>query len=74
MHSPLIEHHWDESVAAKNKALIAAAPELLEALEGDDREILSLSLRLSEGESPDFDNAFAELLRWCQGTLTQWSQ
>jgi hypothetical protein len=33
MHSPLIEHHWDESVAAKNKALIAAAPELLEALE-----------------------------------------
>ena len=48
--------------------------ELLEALEGDDREILTLSLRLSEGESLYFDNAFAGLLRWCQGTLTQWSQ
>ena len=58
----------------KTGRFAATKKELLEALEGDDREILALSLRLSEGESPDFDNAFAELLRWCQGTLTQWSQ
>ena len=58
----------------KTGSFVATKKELLEALEGDDREILALSLRLSEGESPDFDNAFAGLLRWCQGTLTQWSQ
>lgn len=58
----------------KTGSFVATKKELLEALEGDDREILALSLRLSEGESLDFDNAFAELLRWCQGTLTQWSQ
>ena len=58
----------------KTGSFVATKKELLEALEGDDREILSLSLRLSEGEFPDFDNAFAGLLRWCQGTLTQWSQ
>ena len=58
----------------KTGSFVATKKELLEALEGDDREILALSLRLSEGESPDFENAFAELLRWCQGTLTQWSQ
>lgn len=58
----------------KTGSFVATKKELLEALEGDDREILALSLRLSEGESPDFDNDFAGLLRWCQGTLTQWSQ
>ena len=58
----------------KTGRFVATKRELLEALEGEDREILTLSLRLSEGESLDFDNAFAELLRWCQGTLTQWSQ
>ena len=58
----------------KTGSFVATKKELLEALEGDDREILALSLRLSEGESLDFDNAFAGLLRWCQGTLTQWSQ
>lgn len=58
----------------KTGSFVATKKELLEALEGDDREILALSLRLSEGESPDFDNAFTGLLRWCQGTLTQWSQ
>ncbi len=58
----------------KTGSFAATKKELLEALEGDDRKILALSLRLSEGESPDFDNAFAELLRWCQGILTQWSQ
>ena len=58
----------------KTGRFVATKRELLEALEGDDREILALSLRLSEGESLDFDNAFAGLLRWCQGTLTQWSQ
>lgn len=58
----------------KTGSFVATKKELLEALEGDDREILALSLRLSEGESLDFDNAFAVLLRWCQGTLTQWSQ
>lgn len=58
----------------KTGSFVATKKELLEALEGDDREILALSLRLSEGESLDFDNAFAGLLHWCQGTLTQWSQ
>lgn len=58
----------------KTGSFVATKKELLEALEGDDREILALSLRLSEGEALDFDNAFAGLLRWCQGTLTQWSQ
>lgn len=47
--------------------------ELLDALEGEDREILSLSLRPAKGENLDFDEAFAGLLRWCQGMLTQWS-
>ena len=58
----------------KTGRFVATKRELLEALEGEDREILTLSLRLSEGESPNFDNAFAGLLHWCQGTLTQWSQ
>ena len=58
----------------KTGSFVATKKELLEALEGDDREILALSLRLSEGGSLDLDNAFAGLLRWCQGTLTQWSQ
>ena len=58
----------------KTGSFVATKKELLEALEGDDREILALSLRLSEGEALDFDNAFAGLLRWCQGTLTQCSQ
>lgn len=52
----------------------ATKKELLEMLEGEDREILSLSLRLSEGESLDFDDAFAGLLRWCRGTLAQWNR
>ena len=33
MHSALIEHHWDGDVAKANARLIAAAPELLEALQ-----------------------------------------
>jgi hypothetical protein len=31
-HSALIEHHWDADVAKANARLIAAAPDLLEAL------------------------------------------
>ena len=31
-HAALIEHHWDGDVAKANARLIAAAPELLEAL------------------------------------------
>ena len=31
-HAALIEHHWDSDVAKANARLIAAAPELLEAL------------------------------------------
>lgn len=50
----------------------ATKKELLGALEGEDREILSLSLRPAEGEALDFDEALKGLLRWCQGTLTQW--
>ena len=33
MHSAQIEHHWDSGVAKANMNLIAAAPELLEALQ-----------------------------------------
>lgn len=32
LHLPLIEHHWDGAQAKANAALIAAAPDLLEAL------------------------------------------
>ena len=31
-HAALISHHWDKDVKEANKRLIAAAPELLEAL------------------------------------------
>ena len=58
----------------KTGSFVATKKELLETLEGEDREILSLSMRLAEGESLDFDATLAHLLRWCQGTLTQWSQ
>lgn len=33
LHSALIEHHWDGEVASANRRLIAAAPELLPALQ-----------------------------------------
>ena len=33
LHSALIEHHWDGEVASANRRLIAAAPELLQALQ-----------------------------------------
>lgn len=49
---------------------IATKKELWNALEGEDREILSLSMRLAEGEPLDFDATLAHLLRWCQRTLT----
>jgi hypothetical protein len=32
-HYGVIAHHWDDGVAGANRALIKAAPELLEALE-----------------------------------------
>ena len=57
----------------KTGSFVATKKELLDALEGEDREILSLSLGPAKGEALDFDEAFARLLRWCQGMLTQWS-
>ena len=48
--------------------------ELLDALDGEDRAILELSLRLARGESRDFDSAFSRLLQWCQSSLTEWNQ
>ena len=53
---------------------VATKKELLNALEVEDREILVLSLGLADGEAIDFDKAFTGLLRWCQGTLLQWSK
>lgn len=34
MHLGVIEHHWDDRVAACNARLIAMAPELFDALDG----------------------------------------
>ena len=48
--------------------------ELLDALDGDDRAILELSLRLARGESYDFDSAFSQLLQWCQSSLAEWNR
>ena len=48
--------------------------ELLDALDGEDRAILELSLCLARGESCDFDSAFSQLLQWCQSSLTEWNR
>ena len=32
LHSALIEHHWDADTARANRALMASAPDLLDAL------------------------------------------
>ena len=42
---------------------------LLPLLEGQDHEVLALSMRLRNGDSFDFDAAFDLLLSWCQDTL-----
>ena len=46
--------------------------ELLDALDGDDRTVLSLSLELARGERVDFHLALDRMLRWCQRSLAEW--
>ncbi len=48
--------------------------ELLDALDGDDKAVLALSLRLAQGEPCDFNAAFSQVLDWCQRSLTAWDQ
>ncbi|MDE7281321.1 MAG: nucleotidyltransferase domain-containing protein [Ruminiclostridium sp.] len=43
--------------------------ELLECVEGKDREVLEMSLTLKEQGKYDFDEAFSLLFDWCQNAL-----
>ena len=45
---------------------------LLDALDGDDRAVLSLALALSRGETVDFHAAFSRMLAWCRKSLAEW--
>ena len=45
--------------------------ELLCVLEGEDREIMDLSLAIGAGQTYDFEQAFEKLFLWCQKTMTQ---
>lgn len=53
-------------------AFSATKDELLSALNGEDREILALTLQLSrQPQDYDFDEAFARILAWCQSALVR---
>lgn len=43
--------------------------ELLECVQGEDKEVLELSISLQEGSDYDFDRAFSTLFRWCQNAF-----
>ena len=45
--------------------------ELLNMLNETDKEIMELSLKISEEEFSDFEHAFEKLFLWCQKTLTE---
>ena len=59
MHSALIEHHWDGDVAKANARLIAAAPELLEAL----RDLVDAMTGRLDGETIALHNALIVLAK-----------
>lgn len=48
---------------------IATRAELLQALTGQDRQVLQTAMALRDGAPYDFDAAFALLLSWCQQAL-----
>ena len=48
---------------------IGTKKELLEALSGQDRDVLETAMTLADGDGYDFDAAFARLLAWCRETL-----
>lgn len=50
-------------------AFVRTKWELLQKLQGPDREVLALSLRLQKEQSIDFDADFSLLLSWCQRKL-----
>ncbi len=43
--------------------------QLIQALDGLDRQIVDTARRLKGGESPDLDREFPPLFQWCQQTL-----
>ena len=48
---------------------IATKAELLEHLEGTDRDVMERSLELSRGIAHDYDNSFLTLFSWCQDAM-----
>lgn len=57
MHSPRIEHHFDAEQAKANARLIAAAPELLEALKSLIREHDAVFAGREDGAQDSYYNA-----------------
>ncbi|MBQ8512567.1 MAG: nucleotidyltransferase domain-containing protein [Clostridia bacterium] len=56
-------HHLRTGVFVQTKA------ELLDVLDGDDREVMRLCMELKNAETYDFDAAYELLFRWCRGLI-----
>ncbi len=48
--------------------------ELLEALDGKDRQVLRTAMELGRGEAFDFEEAFGLLFSWCRETMMRMQQ
>lgn len=60
--------HW-----LRTGNFVGTKRELLDALEGDDREILASAMELKKADVYDFDEAYTHLFAWCQQKLKELS-
>lgn len=58
-------------VFVKTGNFYATKAELLDHLEGQDKEVLAMSLNLADSPEVDFDYAFNLLFSWCQNMLME---
>ena len=52
--------------ALRTGKFVQTKAEMLDVLDGDDREVMRLCMELKNAETYDFDGAYSLLFRWCQ--------